>query len=149
MIKLSNNDFNFIESDLISLKLIENFKGDEKVISFYYYDIIINETNEAIGKISIRIGHNYHSYYNGNIGYEIDEKYRGNNYSYLSSKLVLKVAKFHKMKYIYLTTTPSNIASNKIIRKLNAKLIEEVVVPSEYFNYYEGIENHNIYKLKI
>ncbi len=53
------------------------------------------------------------------------------------------------MEYIYITTEPDNIASNKIIKKLNADFIEETIIPNDYFAYYDGIDNHNIYKLVI
>ena len=49
---------------------------------YYLYGIILKFIHKYIGKISVRIENNYRSYYNENIGYEIDEEYRGNHYSY-------------------------------------------------------------------
>lgn len=121
--------FNVLEDKKICLKLREKYYGDDDILPFYYYDIFSKNTNLIIEKISIRIGDNYHNYYNGNIGYEIDEKYQGNSYSYYASKLVLQVARFHGMKYIYITCKESNIASIKIIRKLNAVLVDIAEVP--------------------
>lgn len=148
MIKI-NSKFNIINSDVLRLELICFNKGNEKEIPYYWYNIIENKTNKLVGKISIRIGSNYHSYYNGNIGYEIDSDYRGNNYAYLASRMVLEVAKFYKMNELILTCEENNIASSKTIEKLGGVLIETVIPPRDYFAYFEGIKKHKIYKLDI
>ena len=129
----------------IVLRISQKYQGDDKLLPFYYYDIFINNT--AVGKISVRIGNNYHSYYNGNIGYEIDKEYRGNNYAYKACKLVLQVAKAHGMNELILTCDESNISSYKTIEKLGANLIEIVKPPKDYFAYREDMENQRIYKL--
>ncbi|MBQ2759856.1 MAG: hypothetical protein IJE93_08830, partial [Clostridia bacterium] len=87
------NKFDIISDGVITLKISQKYKGDDELLPFYYYDIFVGNT--AVGKISIRIGSNYHSYYNGNVGYEIDKEYRGNNYAYKACKLVLQVAYAH------------------------------------------------------
>ena len=68
--------FFHISGPLLDLDLIETGDGDDKAIPFYYWNIILKSTGENIGCISLRIGHNYHSYYNGNVGYEIEEPYQ-------------------------------------------------------------------------
>lgn len=148
MIKI-NSKFNIINSDVLRLELICFNEGNEKEIPYYWYNIIENKTNNQVGKISIRIGSNYHSYYNGNIGYEIDSDYRGNNYAYLASKMVLDVARFYKMNELILTCEENNITSSKTIEKLGGVLIETVAPPRDYFAYFEGIKKHKIYKLDI
>lgn len=144
-----SDGFDELTNDKVTLKIIEKFIGNEKMIPFYYYDIYENESMNKVGKISIRIGHNYHSYYNGHIGYEIDIKYRGNNYSFYACKLVLQVARYHGMKLINLTCSESNKASRKIIENLDSKLIETIFVPKNYFGWYEGIEKQCIYELEL
>ncbi|MDE7299444.1 MAG: GNAT family N-acetyltransferase [Lachnospiraceae bacterium] len=134
------------ENELI-LKITEKHDGDEIMLPFYYYDIWVD--GRAVGKISIRIGSNYHSYYNGNIGYEIDEEYRGNHYAFKACKLVLQVARAHGMRELILTCDASNMASRKTIEKLGAKLIETIKPPEDYFAYYDEIEEKRIYRLGI
>ena len=121
---IRNRSFDFIAGDILSLKLIFFNEGDEVEIPYYWYEIFLNSTGNPIGKISIRIGHNYHSYFNGNIGYEIDEEYRGHNYSLIASKMVLEIAKYYNMSDLVLTCDEDNVASYKTIEKLGAKLIE-------------------------
>lgn len=69
-----------IAGDRIRLNLIEKCPGDGKSLPFYYYDICKKVEGEQLGKISIRIGHNYHSYYNGHIGYEVNEGAQGQGF---------------------------------------------------------------------
>ena len=139
--------FDELTNDKVHLKIIEKFQGDDSIIPFYYYDIYENKYNEKVGKISIRIGYNYHSYYNGHIGYEIDEGFRGNKYSFYASQVVLQVAKEYGMKSINLSCNESNRASRKIIEYLGCELMEIIDVPKEYFGWYEGIEKQCIYEL--
>ena len=141
------NSFDILSKDEVTLKICQKYPGDDELLPFYYYDIIIGDS--IVGKISIRIGNNYHSYYNGNIGYEIDKEYRGNNYSYKACKLVFQVAKAHGMNELMLTCDESNIASYKTIEKLGAELIETEKPPKDYFAYRENMEKQRIYKLHI
>lgn len=144
-----NKKFESINDDFLSLSLISFEKGNDKEIPFYWYDIILKETNEKIGKISIRIGYNYHSYYNGNVGYEIDYPYRRHNYSYFATKLLYVIAKYYQMDYLMLTCDEDNIASFKTIERLGGILLEIINTPKDYFGYYEGMPKQRIYQLNI
>ena len=146
---LFNKDLYYIEGENIDLRLVDTFGGKDGALPFYWWDLVLKPNNIAVGKISFRIGHNYHSYYNGNIGYEVDEEYRGHHYSLLACQLVLKAARRHKMDKIYLTCNYDNVASYKTIEKLGANLIEEVLPPKDYIYYWDGIKAKRIYELKI
>ncbi len=141
------NDFDFLTDGEIVLKISGKYSGDKDLLPFYYYDIFLND--RFIGKISIRIGNNFNSYYNGNIGYEIEEKFRGNNFSFKACKLVLQVARAHAMDEIILTCDEDNIASYKTIEKLGSELIEITKPPEHYFAYRNNMKKQRIYKLYI
>lgn len=140
--------FDVIYSENLSLKITQKYMGDNEMLPFYYYDIF-NSENDCVGKISIRIGHNFHSYYNGNIGYEIFKEYRGHGLARIACQAILQVAKFHGMEYIILACDENNIASYKTIEKLNAELMEICDVPKEYFAWREDMEKQRIYKLDL
>ena len=144
-----NNKFNTIIGNRIQLNIIDKNPGNQDELPYYYYDIYLLNTTTQIGKISVRIGHNDHSYFNGNIGYEINEEYRGNNYALEAVKMIIDVAKHHHMKHLILSCEETNIASYKSIEKLGSQLIETVLPPKEYIFYYDGIETHRIYRLEI
>ena len=144
-----NKKFYYISDKEIELKLIDVYPSNNGAIPFYWWNIYLKNNNEKVGSISFRIGHNYHSYYNGNIGYEVDEKYQGNNYAYKACKLLVDVAKYHQMDKIYFSCKYDNIPSYKTIEKLGGKLIEEVIPPKDYIYFFEGMGLHKIYELII
>lgn len=141
--------FDELETPRLKLKMMAREQGNEKEIPYYWYEILKKPDLESVGKISIRIGHNYHSYYNGNIGYEIDEGHRGRRYAKEAAEAVLEVAGYHGMKKIYLTCEEGNAASYRTIEGLGARLAEIAEIPSDYFGWYEGIPRHRIYELEI
>lgn len=143
-----NTDFDcIVGEDNMRLQIIEQFPGNDVLIPYYYYDIYVGE--QRAGKISIRIGENYHSYYNGNVGYEIHEAFRGHRYSLAALRLVLPVAAYHGMQRLLLTCRQSNAASRRIIELAGGKLLETVVPPQDYFGWYESIGPQCIYTLDV
>ncbi len=141
--------FDILENDELILKITQKYSGDDEMIPFYYYGIIRKTDKVTVGKISIRIGNNFHSYYNGHIGYEIFKEYRGNGYAYKASQMVLDIARFRGMGFVYLTCDESNIASYKTIEKLGAELVEICDVPREYFGWRVSMKRHRIYRLEV
>ena len=129
------------------LEIIEKYPGDDALLPFYFYDIYVLQ--RQVGKISIRIGDNYHAYYNGHIGYEVNEADRGHCYALAALRLVLPVARYHGMERIYITCDVSNTASRRTIERAGAKLLEITPIPTDYFAWYDGIEDHCIYELTL
>lgn len=146
MESIFSKDLFCIEGENIELRLIDTYEGGNGALPFYWWNIVLKPDNIAVGKISFRIGHNYHSYYNGNIGYEVDEEYRGHHYSLIACQLVVKAAQYHKINKLYLTCDFDNAASYKTIEKLGARLIEEVLPPVDYIYYSDEIKVHRIYE---
>lgn len=144
-----NEKYTILTGDDMELKLIEFNAGNVVEIPYYWYEIIPKAVNKPVGKISIRLGNNYHSYYNGHIGYEVDEEYRGHGFSYQASKMVLHVAKEYGMEFLYLVCDEDNAASYKTIEKLGARLLEVATPPKNYFGWYEEIPAQRIYRLKL
>ena len=78
----------------------------------YEFDIFLHDSNERVGGICIRIGTNdFVEKYEGNIGFGIEEKWRGNRYAAKACKIIRQVAKDHSMNipvsYTHLTL-PTN-----------------------------------------
>ena len=55
------NHFDTIAGHPLTLKIIEKNPGDQQAIPFYYYNILLSGSDQPIGKISLRVGHNFHS----------------------------------------------------------------------------------------
>lgn len=141
------NNFDCLIDGEINLKISGKYSGDKDMLPFYYYDIFLGD--RFIGRISMRIGNNFNSHYNGNIGYEIEENFRGRNFAFKACKLVLPIAKAHGMSKIILTCDEDNISSYKTIEKLGAELIEITKPPETYFAYKENMKRQRIYTLYI
>ena len=106
----------------------------------YYFAVC--KGNEKIGDVNIRMGYgggpkNDNLYYGGQIGYAIDEAYRGNNYAAEACKLLLHVIKSHKMTKVLITNNYTNTASRRVCEKLGARLVRLVRLP-EWSDLYQG-----------
>lgn len=139
--------FDRLTSGPMTLQIIEKVPCGPDGLPFYFYGILVNGT--AVGKISIRIGATFHTYYNGNIGYEIDGPHRGHGYARAACRMVLDVARFHGMDSPCLTCAESNIASYRTIEGLGAELLEICEVPRAYFAFREGMERQRVYRLAL
>ena len=142
-----NSRFDCLGGGGFTLRIREKAEGDGVLLPFYYYDILADGT--PVGKISIRIGDNFHAYYNGHIGYEVDPEFQGHGYARRACELVLGVARFHGMKRLYLTCGEDNAPSWRTIERLGGNLLEICEMPREYFAWYEGIPRHRIYQLDL
>ena len=139
--------FDQLTDGAVTLRLAEQNPGGGGTLPFYYYDIL--DAGGPVGKISIRIGDNAHSYYNGHIGYEVDEAHRGRHYALRACELVLPVAKAHGMRRLYLTCRVSNAASRKTMERLGAALLEITDIPESCFFWRPGMEKYCVYRLDL
>lgn len=140
------------KGDVVYLK--KKYFVDEKSaydgVATVYYDIYRNEDNKKIGSTDLRLTIEGFMYYFGHIGYRIEEKYRGHNYSYYSTKLLFEIAyKEYGIKEIILTCSPENTASCKVLQKLGGEFVELVNVPKGHELYRLGETRKYVYKYKL
>ena len=123
----------------IYLKLIKTLDAQPEKAWFpaYYFDIcLLNGT--IIGKCDLRVGHNENTYIGGNIGYSVDEKYRGRHYAAKACKLLFELAKQHQLEYLIITCDPENTASYRTCEIVGGELLEIVDVPNTNEMYETG-----------
>lgn len=84
-----------------------------------------------IGACELRIGHNDNLYYGGNIGYGIEEEYRGHHYAGKACLLLFELARKHDLKYLIITCNPDNYASRKTCEYAGGELLEIVKLPED------------------
>ena len=111
----------------------------------YRYAIKKVDSNETIGVCAIRLAQTNENYYLGNIEYEIYERYRGNNYASMATKLMANVSKYYDVCDLKITANPDNLASIKTIEKLGAKFIELGKIPENNQLYKRGERYVSIY----
>ena len=139
---------NDLKDDEIFLGLIGTFEADikRKWVPFYAFNICLLE-GTRVGVCNLKIDNSELTKYCGNIGYEIDEEFRGNKYSLKASKLLLNLAKKHNMPYVAINCEPDNPASNRICRLLGSEYTETIDIPEEHEMYKEGKRQMNIYRI--
>lgn len=116
----------------------------------YEFDIYLHNSKERVGGICIRIGRNeFVENYEGNIGYGIEKKWRGNKYAAKACKLIKQVAKDHKMNIIWITCDPSNVASRRTCEIIGAQLIQIIDLPVNCTDYKDGHRKKCRYKWDI
>jgi tagatose 1,6-diphosphate aldolase len=140
--------FDFLTDGEIDLNIKTKTPADDEkgYLPRYAYTITLHNSLEPIGNIDIRIGYNENSYYGGNIGYEIDENYRGNHFAAKACNIIKQVAIGHKMDKIIITCNPDNFPSRKTCEKAGLNLKEIVDLPSYNDMYLEGERQKCIYE---
>ena len=113
------------------------------------YQFLVCKGSEKVGRINLRIGYTEGLYYGGQIGYEIDEAYRGNGYAVTACRLVAQVAQAHCMKTLLITNNYTNTASRRVCEKLGAKHVRLVRLPEWTDMYKSGQRFENIYEWNI
>mmetsp|Transcript_40488 Transcript_40488/g.35931 ORF Transcript_40488/g.35931 Transcript_40488/m.35931 type:complete len:117 (+) Transcript_40488:51-401(+) len=102
-----------LKDDDLELVLVKKNPADKGkgFVPMYDFEMRHSKTKEVMGNINLRIGDSESLYYGGHVGYGVDEKYRGHNYSARAVKMLLPLAKAHNRKSIDITCEVSNIAS--------------------------------------
>lgn len=121
---------------------------EKKWLPAYYFNIcLLNGT--IIGYCDLRIGHNEKTYIGGNIGYGIDEEYRGHHYAAKACELLFKQARKHSMNYLIISCVPNNIASSRTCEIVGGELLEIVDIPEDNEMYAEGKRTVKIFKFNV
>ena len=109
------------------------------------YSILVNQVE--VGRLVLREGTDEERYFDGHIGYTIEEAYQGHHYAYQAC-LLLKVR--IKKDHVIMTCDPHNMASLKTIEKLGCQYLETKVIPSHLKKYFTKKEKEKrIYQWNI
>lgn len=123
-------DTSFLKDEEISLVLERTAAANpERGWVPAYYFAICNKDGVKIGECDLRVGHNENTYYGGNIGYSINEEYRGHHYAGKACLLLFELAKRHNMDYLIISCDPDNVASRKTCEYAGGKLSEIAELP--------------------
>ena len=143
-------DVDDLRSDEIVLKLTKTCEAqpEKRWLPAYYFDIcLLNGT--PIGKCDLRIGHNEKTYIGGNIGYGIDETYRGHHFAAKACRLLFHQAKKHGLDYLIITCDPKNTASSRTCEIAGGKFIKIEAIPQDNELYAEGKREVKIFRFDI
>jgi len=120
---------------------------ERKYVPAYHFAIC--RGGEKIGNIGLRIGYTEGLYYGGQIGYNVDEAYRGHGYAAEACRLIFPVARAHGMEKLLITNEQSNVASRRVCEKLGARFVRLVRLPEQSELYQKGLRYVNIFEVDV
>ena len=144
----------FDTSDLRSEELVlrldrtSQAQPERNWVPAYYFTICLPD-GTPVGGCDLRIGHNRSTYLGGNIGYHVDETYRGHRYAAKACALLFRQARKHGMDHLYISCPVENLASDCTCRLAGGSLAETADVPEDNDMYAEGIRRVNIYRFAL
>ncbi len=114
----------------------------------YYFDICLPD-GTRIGECDLRIGHNSRLYIGGNIGYEIEEAYRGHRYAAKACELLFRQARKHGLEYVIITCDPSNRASARTCELAGGWYLETAEIPEDHDMFERGFRQVMVYRFEL
>ena len=133
---------------ILKLKRTSEAQPEKNWLSAYYFDVCLLD-GTIVGACDLRIGHNDRTYIGGNIGYMINETYRGHHYAEKACYLLFHQARKHEMTYLIITCDPSNIASSKTCLNAKGQLLEIATIPKHHDMYTQGKREVMVYRFNL
>ena len=118
---------------------------EKRWLPAYYFDICLND-GRRVGECDLRVGHNDKTYIGGNIGYRVDEPYRGRHYAAKACALLFRLAQRHGMEYVIITCSPENAASRRTCELAGCAYLETAAIPEDNEMYAEGKRQVLVYR---
>lgn len=143
-------DCNDLHTDELFLRLVKTAdeQPEKRWLPAYYFDICLPDRT-TIGQCDLRIGHNEKTYIGGNIGYGIEEPYRGHRYAAKACELLFRQARKHGMDYLIITCVPDNFASARTCEIAGWRYLETAAVPPDNEMYAEGKRAVKIFRFDL
>lgn len=143
-------DVSDLKDSEIFLKLTRtcDAQPEKRWLPAYYFEICLLD-GTPIGFCHLRIGHNDKTYIGGNIGYGVDEAYRGHRYAAKACCLAFKQARKHGMSHLFITCVAENAASARTCELAGGKLLEIADIPEDNEMYAEGKRQVKVYRFEI
>lgn len=127
------SDLKSDEIHLILEKYTEPIPSLNRVPAYFFAICLPDGTK--IGECTLRAGSNQNTYWSGNIGYRIDEEYRGHHYAGKACFLLFELAKKHGMDELIITCDPINVASRKTCEYIGCTLETIADLPKDHVKY--------------
>ena len=142
-------DTNDLKTNEIFLETVVVNKNEKGVIVAYNFSIHRVVDGRMVGFCQFNdVGDTRNLSLRGNIGYGIEEQYRGNHYAGKACFLLFDLARSHDMEYLYITCDPDNYASRKTCEYVGGILENIADVPTDNSLYLEeGSKQKCIYRV--
>jgi tagatose 1,6-diphosphate aldolase len=139
-----------VDGDL-ELVLVARQPADpiRRYVPQYQFEMRRTGTTKRLGLVRLRIGSARRLRYPGQIGYEVDEAFRGHRYAARSCRLLLPLARAHGLRAVWLTVDPENIPSQRTCAILGANYVDTVRIPKNHEMYRHGARYRRRYRLAL
>jgi predicted acetyltransferase len=88
---------------------------------------------DYLGRIRLRVGWSEDVIrYAGHVGYTVEPAHLGHRYAERACRLIIPLAKRHRMSSLWITCQPDNRASRRTLERLGAACVGVIDVPPEY-----------------
>ena len=85
----------------------------------------------------------------GNIGYVVDEAYRGRRYAVKACGLLFRQARKHGLEYVIITCDPDNPASARTCELAGGRYLETADIPEDHDMFERGFRQVMIYRFDL
>lgn len=140
-----------VKNDKIYLQLLQEMPEDKyrDYVPALNFAIVSKADNNYVGRCVLRVGHNKKTFFGGNIGYFVNEMYRGHRYAYYACLELLEIAARKGLAYVLITCNPDNIASRRTCELLNGEFLGEFSLPDDSEMRLKGELSKLIYRVNV
>ena len=153
LVALLDNAFKYTPEDgVVTLRPAEMrpadpVRGRAPTYDFNIFAADADGNEVCVGGADMCIGYSELYYYGGNIGYEIDDEFRGHGYAGRACLLLKKVMSAHGMTHVHIAAEPDNPASLRVCEKIGARFVREADIPEDSDLYRQGLRRVSIFDL--
>jgi predicted acetyltransferase len=125
----------------LKLVLAEAYPGDavKARVPAYRFRMMLAGHEQEIGHIELRVGNTDHILkYAGHLGYRVEPQHQGCRFAARACRLLLPLARKHRLETLWITCDPDNIASRRTCELAGARFVEMVELPENTGMYQRG-----------
>lgn len=139
-----------VDGDL-RLVLVKKHAADpvKKHVPSYVFDMRRAGRSRRAGRISLRIGSARRLRYPGHIGYWVSKRHRGNRFAARSCTLLLRLARAHGLKALWINCDPKNVASQRTCELAGGRYVETLRIPKDHEMYRHGSRYLRRYRIDL
>jgi len=142
--ELVDGDLRLVVSELVPADPIKGY------VPAYKFAMTVVGADSAVGNIQLRLGATDGLViYGGQIGYGVDEPFRGRRFAARSCRLLFPLARLHGFTELWVTCNPDNIASRRTCELAGAELVETVDLPADNDMYARGERQKCRYRIQL
>lgn len=136
-------EFGRLTDGVVELRVEAKDPADpgKDLVPCYRFAVARAGSTAKIGEVRLRVGRVEATpslLTSGQVGYEIDEAYRGHGYAARACALLRPVAVAHGFDALVITCDPANTPSRRTLERLGAELVGTFDVPVDHEMYRKG-----------